>query len=72
MFGSSDSGRRKEQTMKRAKDATLVLCLFVVYCVLLAVCFTDRQFPMRPVQQPGPSSSPPFRWSSSKRRSMCR
>ena len=36
MFGSSDSARRKEQTMKRAKDATLVLCLFVVYCVLLS------------------------------------
>ena len=36
MFGSSDSARRKEKTMKRAKDATLVLCLFVVYCVLLS------------------------------------
>jgi len=36
MFGSSDSARRKEQTMKRAKDATLVLCLLVVYCVLLS------------------------------------
>ena len=36
MFWSSDSARRKEQTMKRAKDATLVLCLFVVYCVLLS------------------------------------
>ena len=30
------TARRKEQTMKRAKDATLVLCLFVVYCVLLS------------------------------------
>ena len=36
MFGSSDSARRKEQAMKRAKDATLVLCLFIVYCVLLS------------------------------------
>ena len=36
MFGSSDGARRKEQAMKRAKDATLVLCLFVVYCVLLS------------------------------------
>jgi hypothetical protein len=36
MFESSDSARRKEQTMTRAKDATLVLCLFVVYCVLLS------------------------------------
>ena len=36
MFGSSNSARRKEKTMKRAKDATLVLCLFVVYCVLLS------------------------------------
>ena len=27
---------RKEQTMKRAKNATLAFCLFVVYCVLLS------------------------------------
>src|ERR1700683_2131238 len=27
---------RKEQTMKRAKNATLVFCLFIVYCVLLS------------------------------------
>jgi hypothetical protein len=27
---------RKEQTMKSAKNATLVFCLFVVYCVLLS------------------------------------
>jgi hypothetical protein len=27
---------RKEQTVKRAKNATLVFCLFVVYCVLLS------------------------------------
>jgi hypothetical protein len=27
---------RKEQTMKSAKNATLVFCLFVVYCVQLS------------------------------------
>ena len=27
---------RKEQAMKRAKNATLVFCLFIVYCVLLS------------------------------------
>jgi hypothetical protein len=28
--------RRMERTVKRAKDTILVLCLFVVYCVLLS------------------------------------
>src|SRR5437016_3755614 len=36
IFESSDTARRNEETMKRAKEATLVVCLFVVYCVLLS------------------------------------
>jgi len=31
IFGSSDGARRKEQAMKRAKDATLGACLLCVY-----------------------------------------
>jgi hypothetical protein len=34
--GRQRRDRRMEHTVKRAKDATLVLCLFVVYCVLLS------------------------------------
>ncbi len=36
MFAFSDGAGGKEPIMRSAKDATLVFCLFVVYCVLLS------------------------------------